>query len=1127
MSDLFSNVSDTSYTSDIDDIHNSLALDLDNGSPIDTNKFIIVQYNIYSILCDGRIEELIETCNILKVSVLVITESWLDETITNNSIAIPGFHEPIRRDRTVNGKSTRSGGCLIYISELLSYDHKSQLQENLFEHIWVDIRVNNIKLSINCIYRPPNNSSQDHESFLETSENILKKLDTYDTDYKILTSDLNFGNIYCKTPILPPKPLYRTAPDLYAKYGYLQLIDIPTRITKDTTSLIDLFYIQNDELIVCHGTLPNISDHSGIFVSLDIKREKKKPTTQIVYDYKNANVEELLSFIKNYNFEQILSSPIQNQAQQYSDVIISAFDQFIPKKTIIIRSSAPPWSNTYTRLLIRKKNRNYNFFRRTVKVLEKAKNENDTHETITKLTNKKDKSHRNYKIASRESLKATRRVKQDYFNSVNCVMNNPHISAKKKFGILIKLMNTQKYSSIPPLIENGEILNDAKKKADVLNEHFATKSTVNDPNSEVPNLDPIPVNYKVSRIYTSPIEVARLIRITKQSNISHCGISGKFLNIIATPISFSLSRLLNNHFEEGLYPDMWKISHITPIYKRKGLKSDKANYRPISLLPTLSKVFEAIIHQRLLSHCEENDIITERQAAYLKGDSTVNQLLTLVHKIKESWTKGNITQNVFMDIQGAFDKVWHLGLIAKLSQIGIEGETLKLLTSYLANRQQIVVIDGIKSKVQPVAAGVPQGSRLGPLLFLIYINDIVGNLESDIFIFADDTTLSVCAKAPQLATQILNRDMVKIADWANKWKVIFNPDKSKDIVFSRKDQHISPPTLYNNNTIERVQSHKHLGVYLTSNLDWKLQVNSVCLRANQKLGVLRKVRLLQRHTLDVLYKLTVRSVFDYALPVYYQSLHLADKERMESIQYNAAKLTTGALKYTSKAKLNQELGWETISDRAEYLGLTLFHKIHKNHCRPLVGKNLQPFDINKQHHRSNGGYVPFPQKSVNFSNSYFPYFTRKWNMLKKDTKILNLEDFKSHTKLNLKPPKFKHFQRGYKLSCTLLTRIRVGQSDLNTHRFKVGQTDSTTCMCLHPHETPEHYITQCFLYTEERRTLFSQIEKFIPRFKLCSMKRQFEILTQGYEINNPELVKINTQIMKFTQNFILKTKRFS
>ena len=132
-----------------------------------------------------------------------------------------------------------------------------------------------------------------------------------------------------------------------------------------------------------------------------------------------------------------------------------------------------------------------------------------------------------------------------------------------------------------------------------------------------------------------------------QDRPRHCGISGKFLDLISTPISFSLSRLLNNYFEQGSFPEIWKISHVTPIFKKSGLKSDKVNYRPISLLPTLSKICESIVHHRLLSHCEQFSIITSRQAAYLKGDSTINQLITLVNKIKQSWTSTNITHVVF------------------------------------------------------------------------------------------------------------------------------------------------------------------------------------------------------------------------------------------------------------------------------------------------------------------------------------------------------------------------------------------------------------------------------------------------------------------------------------------------
>ena len=195
----------------------SIALDLDNGAPIDTNKFIILHYNINSILHEGRIDELSDVCNTLKVSVLVITESKLDETVSMNRILIPGFHEPVRRDRVVNGNSTRSGGCLIFVNEFLSYEQNTAMQENEYEHIWVDIKLKNTKLTVNCLYRPPKHTADDHNTFLSTTENLLQKLHNYQSDYKILMSDLNYGNIYSKDPLLPAKPLDATAPDLFAR----------------------------------------------------------------------------------------------------------------------------------------------------------------------------------------------------------------------------------------------------------------------------------------------------------------------------------------------------------------------------------------------------------------------------------------------------------------------------------------------------------------------------------------------------------------------------------------------------------------------------------------------------------------------------------------------------------------------------------------------------------------------------------------------------------------------------------------------------------------------------------------------------------------------------------------------
>jgi hypothetical protein len=348
-------------------------------------------------------------------------------------------------------------------------------------------------------------------------------------------------------------------------------------------------------------------------------------------------------------------------------------------------------------------------------------------------------------------------------------------------------------------------------------------------------MDNIP---SLDNLNTSPLEIAKLIRNIKKSQISHCGIPGKFINLISQPISYSMSRLFNNLFEIGHFPEIWKLAHITAIFKQSGPKTSKTSFRPISILPTLSKIYESVIHARLLAHCIDNNVITEKQAAYLKGDSTVQQLLYIVHSIRTSWGNAKVTQGLFLDVSAAFDKVWHNGLIAKLGQIGVEGTFLSTISTYLAGRKQVVVVDGVKSNVLNVEAGVPQGSRLGPLLFIIYMNDIVVDIESDILIFADDTSLLATGSDPTETAEILNRDLLKISEWATRWKVTFNPGKSKDIIFSNKLLNNSPPLIFNDKIIERVNTHKHLGVFFTSSLDWSVQVHEMCLRANRKLSVL-------------------------------------------------------------------------------------------------------------------------------------------------------------------------------------------------------------------------------------------------------------------------------------------------
>ena len=265
-----------------------------------------------------------------------------------------------------------------------------------------------------------------------------------------------------------------------------------------------------------------------------------------------------------------------------------------------------------------------------------------------------------------------------------------------------------------------------------------------------------------------------------------------------------------------------------------------------------------------------------------------------------------------MDVDGAFEKVWHKGLIAKLEQASVTENCIKLFQSYLCNRRQVVVIDGVKSDVLHLKAGIPQGSKLGPILFILYINDIQIDLESEVLIYADDTTLLAFGKNPVETALILNRDLKRISDWAKVWKISFNAEKSRDILFSEKSFSHNPNLFINDEIIKRVTVHKHLGLILSTNLDWSYHVQYVCLRVQRKLAVLRSIACLQRRTLDLLYKIQVRSVIDYALPVYWHTLRVAEQNCFEQLQYKSAKIVTGALHLTSKEKLNLELGWDQL-----------------------------------------------------------------------------------------------------------------------------------------------------------------------------------------------------------------------
>ena len=266
-----------------------------------------------------------------------------------------------------------------------------------------------------------------------------------------------------------------------------------------------------------------------------------------------------------------------------------------------------------------------------------------------------------------------------------------------------------------------------------------------------------------------------------------------------------LNIIFKNILLTSTYTDLWKLADVTPVFK-KGDKHLIKNYRPISLLPICSKIFEKIIFKNLYSYLNANNLLTKNQSDFRPGDSTTNQTLHIVNEIHLAFEdpKSLEVRAVFLDISKAFDKVWHDGLIFKLKQNGVSGSLLMFFQNYLNNRQQRVTINGSYSVISAVESGVPQGSVLGPLLFLIYINELEKNIKSNIKFFADDTMLFSIVKDPNISASDLNHDLNIIYQWAHQWKMQFNPDPTKqatEVLFSCKKSSPNHPKLIFNGTV--------------------------------------------------------------------------------------------------------------------------------------------------------------------------------------------------------------------------------------------------------------------------------------------------------------------------------------
>ena len=327
------------------------------------------------------------------------------------------------------------------------------------------------------------------------------------------------------------------------------------------------------------------------------------------------------------------------------------------------------------------------------------------------------------------------------------------------------------------------------------------------------------------------------------------GISSKLIKIIEPAIIKSLTTLINQVLNTGIFPDELKIAKVVPIFKKDDPTLFK-NYRPISLLPTIAKVIEKIIFSQLSSYFNDTKLLYDNQYGFRPNHSTEYAALELVDRIVTQMDKNDVPVNIFLDLSKAFDTIDHTIVLNKLRYYGIDDASLLLLKNYLSNRKQYVEIEEIKSEILPIAVGIPQGSILGPLLFIIYINDF--SQASSIFkfiLYADDTTLFSTLTSFRDNTQdntiesVINAELSKVVEWLNINKLSLNKAKSKYMIFHVPSKGIHSLTLNIDNTnIEKVDEFNFLGLTLDSNLNWKKHTEKISNKCAKMIGILNRLK---------------------------------------------------------------------------------------------------------------------------------------------------------------------------------------------------------------------------------------------------------------------------------------------
>ena len=549
--------------------------------------------------------------------------------------------------------------------------------------------------------------------------------------------------------------------------------------------------------------------------------------------------------MRDVPWEDIFKLGASAAASEFCEWVQVGIDVYIPHRKYQVKPRSSPWCSAACAAAIVHRNHFFRLYQR-----EKSSD---------------------YKVKFRQASNRCKRVleaaKLAYANKTKESITSQKLGSRDFWRIANSVVNKGK-SAIPPLFNGPEVLTSASDKAKLFAENFSLNSNLDDSGVSLP-VFPSRTNLKLHNISVTPKMVRKVVMnldLSKASG-SDC-IPVVVLKNCEPELSYILAKLFNKCLKGSCFPDCWKVSSVVPVFENVGERSTAKNYRPVSLLSVVSKVFKKLVNNRIVDHLEKCGLFSDFQYGFRSCRSTADLLTVVSDRIARAFNRSGATRAVALDISKAFDRVWHAGLLHKLKSYGISGQIFGLISSFLSNRRLRVVLDGKSSQEYPV--NVPQGSILGPTLFLPYINDLPDDVICDIAIYADDTTLySKCDRASDLRQQLelaseLESDLRDTVDWGKKWLVDFNAGKTQLVSFDR-----SIDVKMGGSILEEKSSFKMLGLAFSSKLDWGSYIISIGKTASKKIGALiRSMKFLSPEVALYLYKSTIRPCTEYCCHVW-------------------------------------------------------------------------------------------------------------------------------------------------------------------------------------------------------------------------------------------------------------------